>query len=365
MDIIPIKDWGLGLDTSKPLIISGPCSAETEEQTVQTCLGVAKQGAHILRAGIWKPRTRPGSFEGIGSVGLQWIKSASRLTGLPSVVEVANARHVYEALRNQIDILWIGARTTVNPFSVQEIADALKGVDIPVMIKNPINPDLKLWMGAFERFQKVGVNKLAAIHRGFSTYIKTDYRNKPEWEIPIELRRNMPGIEIICDPSHICGRRDTLLKVSQKAMDLNFNGLMIESHITPDTAWSDAAQQVTPDNLGVLLNSLVVRETNTENPVFNTQLDELRHSIDELDTELVDLLSKRMSVARQIGAYKKENNITILQMSRWNEVFDKRTKMVTDKELSVDFAKDLLQGIHNESIRQQTAVMNGTPLEKV
>ena len=253
----------------------------------------------------------------------------------------------------------------VNPFSVQEIADALKGVDIPVMIKNPINPDLKLWMGAFERFQKVGINKLAAIHRGFSTYQKTEYRNKPQWELPIELRRQIPNIELINDPSHICGRRDTLLKVSQKAMDLNFDGLMIESHITPDEAWSDAAQQVTPENLGVLLRSLVVRNTDSSNPLFNTKLDELRHSIDELDAELIQILSKRMAVAREIGEYKKENDITILQIGRWNDVFEKRTKLVTDKGLSTKFAKDLLQGIHNESIRQQTAIMNGQELEKV
>ena len=364
MEITKIKDWGLNIDTSKPIVVSGPCSAETEEQTVQSCLGVAKQGANILRAGIWKPRTRPGSFEGIGNKGLPWLKTASRLTGLPITVEVANARHVYEALKNQVDILWIGARTTVNPFSVQEIADALKGVDIPVMIKNPINPDLKLWMGAFERFEKVGITKMAAIHRGFASYHNTEYRNQPQWEIPIELRRHL-DIEMVCDPSHICGRRETLLQVAQKAMDLNFEGLMIESHITPDEAWSDAAQQVTPEDFGVLLNNLVIRDSKTQNPAFNSQLDELRHHIDEIDQQIIQLIGKRMDIAREIGKHKKENNIAILQMTRWENVLDKRMKYAQSNGLSSKFALQYLQEIHNESIRQQTAIMNETELEKV
>ena len=364
MEITKIKDWGLNIDTSKPIVVSGPCSAETEEQTVQSCLGVAKQGANILRAGIWKPRTRPGSFEGIGNKGLPWLKTASRLTGLPITVEVANARHVYEALKNQVDILWIGARTTVNPFSVQEIADALKGVDIPVMIKNPITPDLKLWMGAFERFEKVGITKMAAIHRGFASYHNTEYRNQPQWEIPIELRRHL-DIEMVCDPSHICGKRETLLQVAQKAMDLNFEGLMIESHITPDEAWSDAAQQVTPENFGVLLNNLVIRDSKTQNPAFNSQLDELRHHIDEIDQQIIQLIGKRMDIAREIGKHKKENNIAILQMTRWENVLDKRMKYAQSNGLSSKFALQYLQEIHNESIRQQTAIMNETELEKV
>ena len=364
MEITKIKDWGLNIDTSKPIVVSGPCSAETEEQTVQSCLGVAKQGANILRAGIWKPRTRPGSFEGVGSKGLPWLKTASRLTGLPITVEVANARHVYEALKNQVDILWIGARTTVNPFSVQEIAEALKGVDIPVMIKNPINPDLKLWMGAFERFEKVGITKLAAIHRGFASYHNTEYRNQPQWEIPIDLRRHL-DIEMVCDPSHICGRRDTLLQVAQKAMDLNFEGLMIESHITPDEAWSDAAQQVTPEGFGALLKELVIRDTKTQNPAFNSQLDELRHHIDEIDEQIIQLIAKRMNIAREIGEHKKDNNISILQMSRWQDVLDKRMTYAQSKGLSTKFTKGYLQEIHNESIRQQTAIMNETELEKV
>jgi chorismate mutase len=364
MGITKMKDWGLGIDTTKPILVSGPCSAETEEQTIQSCLGVAKQGAKILRAGIWKPRTRPGSFEGIGNEGLPWIKTAGRLTGLPVTVEVANARHVYEALKNQVDILWIGARTTVNPFSVQEIAESLRGVDIPVMIKNPINPDLKLWMGAFERFEAVGVKKLAAIHRGFAAYHNTEYRNQPQWEIPIELRRLL-DIEIICDPSHICGKRSTLLKVSQKAMDLNFEGLMIESHITPDDAWSDSEQQVTPEGFGELIRSLVIRDSNSENPTFNTALDEFRHHIDEIDEQIIQLIAKRMDIAREIGKNKKENNIAILQMSRWEEVLKARSEFAQTKGLSKKFSGHYLREIHNESIRQQTAIMNEVELEKV
>jgi chorismate mutase len=364
MEIIKIKDWNLGIDTTKPIVVSGPCSAETEEQTIQSCIGVAEQGANILRAGIWKPRTRPGSFEGVGNIGLPWLKTASRLTGLPITVEVANARHVYEALKNQVDILWIGARTTVNPFSVQEIAEALKGVDIPVMIKNPINPDLKLWMGAFERFEKVGIHKLAAIHRGFASHHNTEYRNQPQWEIPIELRRNL-DVEMICDPSHICGRRDTLLNVSQKAMDLNFDGLMIESHITPDEAWSDAAQQVTPVGFGEIIRQLVVRDTNTSNASFNSKLEELRHSIDELDETIIQAIAKRMEIAREIGEYKKDNNITILQMSRWEKVLARRSVYAQKQGLSSKFVAGYLTQIHKESIRQQTAIMNEAELNMV
>lgn len=364
MEIIKIKDWNLGINTAKPIVVSGPCSAETEEQTIQSCLGVAAQGASILRAGIWKPRTRPGSFEGVGNVGLPWLKTASRLTGLPITTEVANARHVYEALKNQVDILWLGARTTVNPFSVQEIADALKGVDIPVMIKNPINPDLKLWMGAFERFQKVGINKIAAIHRGFAVHHNKEYRNQPQWEIPIELRRRM-DIEVICDPSHICGKRETLFKVAQKAMDLNFDGLMIESHITPEKAWSDAAQQVTADDFGALLRKLVIRDSNTDNKSFNNQLHELRHNIDEIDEQILQLIAQRMKVAREIGQNKKDNNISILQMSRWEDVLNNRSEYAQSFGLSEKFAKNYLQEIHKESIRQQTSIMNETELEKI
>lgn len=358
MQIIKMKDWGLGIDTSKPVIISGPCSAESEEQVMQSCLGVAKHGTQILRAGIWKPRTRPNSFEGVGSEGLPWIKRASKETGLPTTVEVANGRHVYEALRNHIDILWIGARTTVNPFAVQEIADALKGVDIPVMVKNPVNPDLPLWMGALERFHKVGITKLAAIHRGFSVTNSKPYRNLPMWHIPIELGRLIPGLEIINDPSHICGNRHMLAAVSQKALDLTFNGLMIESHINPDVALSDAKQQVTPDGLGELLGSLVTREAVSDNPMFVANLEALRSDIDRLDQEVLELLGKRMEVAREIGQYKKDNSVTILQMSRWKDVLDTRIKQATSYELSEKFCTQYLQQIHDESIRQQTEVMN-------
>ncbi len=359
MEIVNMKDWGLGLDPSKgPILISGPCSAESEQQVLESCLGVAKHRVHILRAGIWKPRTRPGTFEGIGAQALPWIKRAGRETSLPVTVEVANARHVYEALKNHVDILWIGARTSVNPFSVQEIADALKGVDIPVIVKNPINPDLALWMGALERFNKVGIKKLAALHRGFSVSNSAPYRNSPMWHIPIELRRRLPEIEIIGDPSHIAGKRALLREIAQKSLDLSFDGLMIESHINPDVALSDAKQQVTPDGLKELLDSLVKKEVASSDPLFVSNLESLRADIDRLDREVIELLSKRMEVARQIGLYKKENNITILQMSRWEEILNNRIKEAMAHGLSEKFITSFLQDIHNESIHQQTAVMN-------
>jgi chorismate mutase len=355
-----MKDWGLGLDTEKPIIISGPCSAESEEQVMQSCLGVAQQGANMLRAGIWKPRTRPGAFEGIGSEGLPWLKAAGRATGLPVTVEVANARHVYEALRNHVDVLWVGARTTVNPFSVQEIADALRGVDIPVLVKNPVNPDLALWMGSLERFHKVGIKKLAAIHRGFSVTNSAPYRNLPMWEVVIELRRQVPGLEIICDPSHIAGSRPLLRPIAQKALDLNFDGLMIESHINPDVALSDAQQQVTPSGLGELLGSLVKRRVDSNDPLFIANLEALRSDIDKLDREILELLGKRMEVAREIGLYKKENGITILQISRWQEIMDSRLKAAMAHGLTEKFATSFLQDVHNESIRQQEQVMDNS-----
>ncbi|MEL6650919.1 MAG: 3-deoxy-7-phosphoheptulonate synthase, partial [Bacteroidota bacterium] len=276
-----MKEWGLGLGDF--VVISGPCSAETPEQMMQSALGVAEHDVHILRAGIWKPRTRPNSFEGVGSVGLKWLKDAGKETGLPVCAEVANVKHVYEALRAGVDIMWIGARTTVNPFAVQEIADALDGVDVPVMVKNPINPDLELWIGAMERLQKAGLNKIAAIHRGFSTYGKTKYRNQPQWEIPIELRRRHPELAIICDPSHISGKRELLFDVSQKALDLNFDGLMLESHITPDKALSDAKQQVTPARLGEILQNLVHRSPSSSDPSLRSQLEIYRDEIDQFD----------------------------------------------------------------------------------
>ncbi|MCI4667397.1 MAG: bifunctional 3-deoxy-7-phosphoheptulonate synthase/chorismate mutase type II [Bacteroidia bacterium] len=356
LTLTPMQEWGLGLGNR--VNISGPCSAETPEQVLETVKGVAKHDVHIIRAGIWKPRTRPNSFEGVGSVGLKWLKEAGKEVGKPVCCEVANVKHVYEALRGGIDILWIGARTTTNPFAVQEIADALDGVDIPVMVKNPVNPDLNLWIGAMERLYKKGISKIAAIHRGFSVHGEKKYRNTPMWQIPIELKRRIPGMPIICDPSHISGNRVLLQPVSQKAMDLDFDGLMLESHITPDKALSDAKQQVTPERLGEILESLTYRNLTTDNPEFKSHLQHLRDEIDELDHNLIDQLVKRMSIAREIGVFKKENNITILQPGRWEEIISDRVNYGRDQGLSDDILGEILKLIHQESIRHQTKVMN-------
>lgn len=357
LKLTPVEQWDLGLQN--PLIISGPCSAESEEQVMATCTRLAKHNVvNILRAGIWKPRTRPNCFEGIGSVGLKWLKKASAATGIPVTCEVANVKHVYEALRMGIDILWIGARTTVNPFAVQEIADALNGVDIPVFVKNPVNPDLALWMGALERLNQAGITKLAAIHRGFSSYGKSKYRNTPQWEIPIELMRRLPDLPIVCDPSHICGNRELLQSVSQKALDLNFNGLMLESHITPHKALSDAKQQVTPERFGEIYNSLVFRTTDTTDEHFHHVLDILRETIDGIDKEVLQVIGRRMDVAEEIGKYKRQNGITILQPDRWDEIIRTKTELGKLQSLSPEFIKDLYTAIHKESIRHQTMVMN-------
>ncbi len=354
----PIRTWfSHWNDLPRPLLISGPCSAETEAQTLASCQGAAQAGAHLLRAGIWKPRTRPNAFEGMGAIALPWLKNASAATGLPCAVEVANAHHVEDALRAEIDVLWIGARTTVNPFSVQEIADALRGVPIPVLIKNPLNPDLELWIGAFERLHGAGVDQLAAIHRGFSVPNSAPYRNKPRWELPLELKNRLPNLEIINDPSHICGKRDLLLGVAQKAMDLNFDGLMIESHCAPQEAWSDAAQQVTGEGLQQLLNQLIIRNAATNDPVVNNKLDELRDTIDDLDAEIVALLAKRMDVSKQIGNYKLENHITIFQYERWRNILQTRTDWAQKAGIGSEFIRRFLNALHLESIRQQTEVM--------
>lgn len=356
MDIIPTEAWGLGL--GKFVTISGPCSAETPEQVMETAVGVAKYPVDILRAGIWKPRTRPNSFEGVGSVGLKWLKDAGNAINKPICVEVANVKHVYEALRSGVDIFWIGARTTTNPFAVQEIADALEGVDVPVMIKNPVNPDLGLWMGAVERIYRAGIRKIAVIHRGFAFHGESKYRNPPHWEIPLELKRTMPGMQIICDPSHMGGKRDLLAPLSQRALDLDFNGLMIEAHPNPDKALSDARQQVTPDRLGEILSGLVHRSIESDNPQFISQLELLRDSIDELDSKLIDLLGARVELVRKIGAYKKDNNITILQPDRFNQIMEDRVASGVSKGVSSDVMHGIYQLIHEDSIRQQTQVMN-------
>jgi chorismate mutase len=344
---------------SKPIIISGPCSAETEEQMIATAKQIAATGkVHALRAGIWKPRTRPGQYEGAGEEGLKWLVQAKKETKLPVTTEVANAAHVEACLKAGVDILWVGARTTVNPFSVQEIADALKGVDIPVMVKNPVNPDLELWIGALERLNKAGITKLAAIHRGFSSFEKGPFRNAPMWDMSIELKTRIPELDIICDPSHIAGNRDLIAMISQKALDLDMAGLMIESHINPDAAWSDAKQQITPAVLAKVVDGLVVRTVSSDNKTFKDTLSILREQIDQLDDEIMQKMAQRMKISEQIGQYKKENNVTILQVTRWEEIIQTRIALGKAMGLNAEFTNELLKLIHHESIQVQTKVMN-------
>lgn len=345
--------------TKKPLIISGPCSAETEEQVLETAKQLAATGkVDVLRAGIWKPRTRPGSFEGIGTKGLPWLQQAKKETGLPVAVEVATAKQVEDSLHFGVDVLWVGARTTVNPFSVQEVADALKGVDVPVLIKNPINPDLELWLGAVERIAKAGIQKIGLIHRGFSSYGNTEYRNAPMWHLAIEMKRRYPDLMIINDPSHISGRRDILLDVAQKAIDLDFDGLMIESHINPDEAWSDAKQQVTPARLAEMLDSIIWRKEDVNSEEYHAALEKLRQQINHLDDELMQILGQRMKVAEKIGEFKKNNNITILQTNRWNEILERATQKGDKLGLSKDFITKYFDAVHMESINHQNKIMN-------
>jgi chorismate mutase len=342
----------------KPLIISGPCSAETEEQLVETAVRLKATGkVDMLRAGIWKPRTRPGMFEGVGVKGLPWLAKAKEITGLPTTVEVATAKQVEDALSFDVDVFWVGARTTVNPFSVQEVADALKGVDIPVLIKNPINPDLELWLGAIERIQKAGIKNVGMIHRGFSSYGNTEYRNAPMWHLAIEMKRRNPDMLMICDPSHICGRRDILQAVSQQAINLDYDGLMIESHITPDDAWSDAKQQITPEVLATMLDSIEWRSETIQSAELYTTMEKLRQQINQLDDEAIQIISQRMKIADQIGQYKKENNITILQTNRWNEILERAYKKGEQLKLSKEFITKYFDAIHMESINHQNKVM--------
>lgn len=351
-----ISSW---MKVDRPIIISGPCSAETEDQTVATAKQIAATGkVHALRAGIWKPRTRPGQYEGAGTEGLAWLIRAGKETGLPVTTEVANAAHVEAALKAGVNFLWIGARTTVNPFSVQEVADALKGVDIPVLVKNPINPDVELWLGALERLNKAGITKLAAIHRGFSSFEKGPFRNAPMWDMAIDLKTRVPELDILCDPSHIAGNRDLIAMVSQKALDLDMAGLMIESHINPDAAWSDAKQQVTPAALGKIIDGLVVRSVTSESKTFKDTLSVLRDQIDQLDDEIMQKLAARMKVSEKIGQYKKENNVTILQVNRWEEIVQTRASLGKAMGLNEEFTTDLLRLLHNESIQVQTNIMN-------
>lgn len=343
----------------RPLIISGPCSAETEEQVIETAMRLHKIGkVNMLRAGIWKPRTRPGSFEGIGTKGLPWLQKAKKITGLPVTVEVATGKQVEDALHFEIDVLWIGARTTVNPFSVQEVADALRGVDVPVLIKNPINPDLELWTGAVERVAKAGIKQLGLIHRGFSSYGNTEYRNAPMWHLAIEMKRRNPGLMMINDPSHICGRRDILLDVAQKAIDLDYDGLIIESHVDPDNAWSDAKQQVTPEELAEILGRIRWRREDNANEEFHAAMEKMRQQINHLDDELLQILSQRMKVADEIGKYKKANNITILQTNRWNAILERAFIKGEKLGLSKEFITKYFDAVHMESISHQNKIMN-------
>ncbi len=342
----------------RPLLIAGPCSAETEEQVLATAHGLKNQGIDLFRAGIWKPRTRPGAFEGVGAPGLKWLRRVKEETGLRVTTEVANAQHVYECLKYGVDALWIGARTTVNPFSVQEIADALEGTDIPVLVKNPVNPDYKLWVGALERLHKAGLRRIAAVHRGFSSYGDSIYRNVPRWQMAIDLMQEFPELEVICDISHICGRRDILTETAQKAFDLNFDGLMVEVHPTPDEAWSDASQQITPEQFGAMIGELVLRPTTTDDPDFLVQIENYRGELDDLDEEIITLIARRMLLVREIGAVKKAKNVAVLQPERFRALREALRRRGEKSELSPEFISLFLEAIHQESINQQEVVMN-------
>lgn len=341
-------------NNERPLVIAGPCSAETEEQVMTTARQLVDKGCRMFRAGVWKPRTKPGGFEGQGETALPWLQNVKKSTGMLVATEVATPEHVELALKYGIDILWIGARTSANPFAMQALADSLKGVDVPVLVKNPVNPDLELWIGALERINQAGVTRLAAIHRGFSSYDKKIYRNLPMWQIPIELRRRFPSLPIMCDPSHIGGSRELVAPLCQQAMDLGFDGLIVESHCSPDSAWSDAKQQVTPDVLDYILSLLVIRDEK----VTTEGIHVLRKQIDELDNQLIELLAKRMRVCREIGQYKKEHNMTVLQTSRYNEILDKRGAQGALCGMSADFIRSVFEEVHEESVRQQMEIIN-------
>lgn len=341
------------VECTRPIIIAGPCSAESREQVLETAVALAAKGVKIFRAGIWKPRTKPGGFEGIGVPGLAWLKEVKEKTGMLVATEVATPVHVFEAIKAGIDILWVGARTVTNPFAMQELADSLKGVDIPILVKNPVNPDLELWCGAIERLYNSGLRNIGVIHRGFSSYEKKLYRNIPLWHIPIELRRRYPEMTIICDPSHIGGKRELIAPIAQQALDLNFDGLIVESHCNPDCALSDAAQQLTPDVLDYTLKMLVVRD----NAQTTENISILREQIDDIDEQLLSLLSKRMRISHEIGTYKKEHNMPILQSGRYTEILDKRGEMGESLSLNGEFVKEIMKAIHEESVAIQMKIM--------
>ena len=351
LDILPLD---LPSDSHRPLVIAGPCSAETEEQMLCTAQALAQKGCHLFRAGVWKPRTKPGGFEGNGEKALTWLQQVKTSTGMLVGTEVATPEHVELCLKYDLDMLWIGARTTANPFAMQSLADSLQGIDLPILVKNPISPDLELWIGAMQRLNQAGIKRLAAIHRGFSSYDNKLYRNTPTWQIPLELRRRVPELPIICDPSHIGGKRELIAPLCQQAMDLGFDGLIIETHCTPDKAWSDSAQQITPDVLNYILSLLIIRNE-------HQQIDEIvdfRRQIDEYDHQMMELLAKRMRVCRQIGRYKRDHNITIFQANRYNEILVKRGAQGTLCGMNADFIATLFETIHEESIRQQMDIIN-------
>ncbi|MFN7044969.1 MAG: chorismate mutase [Flavobacterium sp.] len=353
-----LRTWLDDFQLNHPLVIAGPCSAETEEQVLKIAHELKNSDVSIFRAGIWKPRTRPGGFEGVGEIGLKWLQKAKAETGLLMATEVATAAHVKLALAHDIDVLWIGARTTVNPFAVQEIADALQGTDKIVLLKNPVNPDLSLWIGGLERLYNANIKKLGVIHRGFSTYEKTKYRNNPEWQIAIDMQNRFPDLPLICDPSHITGKRDMIQEVSQQALDLNYDGLIIETHIDPDNAWSDAAQQVTPATLKQMFINLRVRKVSDDESEYNQKMAKLRMQIDEFDGKLLEILGNRMKVADKIGLLKKEKNVAILQNQRWKEILGKMILEGEEKGLSNEFVMHLFKAIHQESITHQEKVIN-------
>ena len=353
-----MRNWLANFNLNHPLVIAGPCSAETEDQVLKIAHDLKNTDVSVFRAGIWKPRTRPGMFEGVGAIGLKWLKKVKKETGLLIATEVANASHVKLALEYDIDILWIGARSTVSPFIVQEIADALNGTDKIVLVKNPVNPDLSLWLGGVERLYSANIKKLGVIHRGFSTYEKTNYRNNPEWQLPIELQNRFPDLPLICDPSHIAGRRDILQDISQTALDLNFDGLMIETHTDPDNAWSDAAQQITPKTLVKMMQDLKTRKVTNEEVDYNNKLNTLRTQIDFIDHGLLDTLGKRMKVAIKIGELKKQKNVAVLQTKRWNEILGKMILEGEQKGFSEEFVLRMFKAVHQESINHQEKVIN-------
>lgn len=353
-----LRNWLANFNLTHPFLIAGPCSAETEEQVLTIAHQLKKTDTSVMRAGIWKPRTRPGNFEGVGALGLKWLKRAKEETGLLIATEVANAHHVALALEHDVDVLWIGARTTVSPFIVQEIAEALKGIDKIVLVKNPVNPDLALWLGAVERFYKVGIQKLGVIHRGFSTYEKTRYRNNPEWHIPIDLQNEFPDLPLFLDPSHIAGNRDRIFELCQTALDLNYDGLMVETHHNPEHAWSDADQQITPSDLKELTHNLVVRKTEGDAPDFQNNLKTMRSRIDAIDDQIVSLMGKRMKIVDEIGVLKKENNVAILQVKRWNEILKRMTAEGKNLDLSEEFILQIYKGIHQESIDHQKKIIS-------